>query len=797
MAALVANQPFTPAPTDPRAASAASSGVGKTRYRPAPAKTFQCRGYGECRMVFSRSEHLARHIRKHTGERPFTCHCSKQFSRLDNLRQHAQTVHADKQEQNERMMQELTSLHATMTAAAKGGGSRGKRVTTTSNASGVSPTSASSLNGSIPTMAVKQEDGSHAVLPVPRPGTSTGYEVFPQPTGSSTWHIQTSDVDRPNARPTNNHSFRDPGQSFRAPPSSAASTTGPATLYQQQLQHHSGQSFLVPSAAAFNFSVPDIPSAARPGSSSGSAAAAASSAAGSVDPARSLPPLSAVVASSLPAVRSLPPPSTSHGSLSAASGQQQQQQQQPLTHSSVLPLPTPSGPYHGRRPSTAARPGTAPASYYYQPPGSAGSGAFNSGPGLSSVGPARPPELSLRFAVGHGRLGGGLEPIRRLGSGYGGGSGEDAGGADEPTSPGGYDSPFSFHAPATGGSSSSYASESSATAAGFAYAPGASNPRKRPYSGSDDDDGPRERGERLGGDAGLRPVSSGGFGGGEYEYGSESRPQSRRLSVMELCNDPPADAAAARPFVPLSAAASGGAGPGTGALSRPTTSSGLVTSAAQLALVDRPSRSPPPSAGAESPPAGAGGALFARAAPAAAGAASAAAAAPARARGDGGAGEAELGGGVFAAARGGVRGGEWGAAFGQPAPALGGGSGGYGGRAGVFSDAGFGQLSAAGGGWGGHAHAHAHTSGFAAHAHAAHASAASPRAFGSASPASSPHAGSRSPGTPLGDAGRGLSPGGRRGPGSPGHGGGGGGAGAGGEPRDDQVRIPAAVGMRA
>lgn len=37
-------------------------GVGK-RYRPAPAKTFQCRGYGECRMVFSRSEHLARHIR--------------------------------------------------------------------------------------------------------------------------------------------------------------------------------------------------------------------------------------------------------------------------------------------------------------------------------------------------------------------------------------------------------------------------------------------------------------------------------------------------------------------------------------------------------------------------------------------------------------------------------------------------------------------------------------------------------------------------------------------------------------
>ena len=33
------------------------------RYRSTPAKTFQCKGFGDCRMVFSRSEHLARHIR--------------------------------------------------------------------------------------------------------------------------------------------------------------------------------------------------------------------------------------------------------------------------------------------------------------------------------------------------------------------------------------------------------------------------------------------------------------------------------------------------------------------------------------------------------------------------------------------------------------------------------------------------------------------------------------------------------------------------------------------------------------
>ncbi|KAJ6467684.1 hypothetical protein C8R47DRAFT_812462 [Mycena vitilis] len=80
-------------------------GVSRKRYR----KTFQCAGYGECRMVFSRSEHLARHVRKHTGERPFACHCTRQFSRLDNLRQHAQTVHSAPEDKplNERMMRAL------------------------------------------------------------------------------------------------------------------------------------------------------------------------------------------------------------------------------------------------------------------------------------------------------------------------------------------------------------------------------------------------------------------------------------------------------------------------------------------------------------------------------------------------------------------------------------------------------------------------------------------------------------------------------------------------------------------
>ena len=36
-------------------------------------------------------------LRKHTGERPFQCHCNRRFSRLDNLRQHAQTVHVNEE----------------------------------------------------------------------------------------------------------------------------------------------------------------------------------------------------------------------------------------------------------------------------------------------------------------------------------------------------------------------------------------------------------------------------------------------------------------------------------------------------------------------------------------------------------------------------------------------------------------------------------------------------------------------------------------------------------------------------
>jgi hypothetical protein len=58
---------------------AKKAGVGPVRTRAAPSKTFVCRGFGDCSMVFSRSEHLARHVRSvslyiHIHYCPCACH---------------------------------------------------------------------------------------------------------------------------------------------------------------------------------------------------------------------------------------------------------------------------------------------------------------------------------------------------------------------------------------------------------------------------------------------------------------------------------------------------------------------------------------------------------------------------------------------------------------------------------------------------------------------------------------------------------------------------------------------------
>ncbi|KAG0143557.1 hypothetical protein CROQUDRAFT_672888 [Cronartium quercuum f. sp. fusiforme G11] len=77
-------------------------------------KLFKCMLDPLCTMEFTRAEHLARHERKHTKEKPFLCHCGKSFSRLDNWRQHKISVHKDDTEQNASTEIRLVQVHKAM-----------------------------------------------------------------------------------------------------------------------------------------------------------------------------------------------------------------------------------------------------------------------------------------------------------------------------------------------------------------------------------------------------------------------------------------------------------------------------------------------------------------------------------------------------------------------------------------------------------------------------------------------------------------------------------------------------------
>lgn len=116
------------------------------------------------------------------------------------------------------MMRELTTLHATMAAAHKGSGPRSKRGSRASQGGSVSPDIES----------VKQEEGMSPPLSAPkrrqRPSTSTGYD------GGDIY----GGVDL--------HSFRDPNHSFRAPHQSIR----PSHSFQDGRSFRDGQSFREP-----------------------------------------------------------------------------------------------------------------------------------------------------------------------------------------------------------------------------------------------------------------------------------------------------------------------------------------------------------------------------------------------------------------------------------------------------------------------------------------------------------------------------------------------------------------------
>ncbi|KAK6904041.1 hypothetical protein I203_107555 [Kwoniella mangroviensis CBS 8507] len=83
-----------------------SSAQGALSASSVPSKGFSC-PLLSCGRLFKRLEHLKRHVRTHTQERPYECtRCAKRFSRSDNLTQHIKTH--EKADRGERMKTEAS-----------------------------------------------------------------------------------------------------------------------------------------------------------------------------------------------------------------------------------------------------------------------------------------------------------------------------------------------------------------------------------------------------------------------------------------------------------------------------------------------------------------------------------------------------------------------------------------------------------------------------------------------------------------------------------------------------------------
>ncbi|EWC45916.1 hypothetical protein DRE_04923 [Drechslerella stenobrocha 248] len=124
---------------NPGAASSTASSATATKGKKKKQQKFFCEGFEGCNLSFTRSEHLLRHVRKHTGERPFHCHCGRAFSRMDNLRQHSTTVHADEYIPPDSLAATGARYPRNKTERAKQGGGRARSSTTGSMPPPASP----------------------------------------------------------------------------------------------------------------------------------------------------------------------------------------------------------------------------------------------------------------------------------------------------------------------------------------------------------------------------------------------------------------------------------------------------------------------------------------------------------------------------------------------------------------------------------------------------------------------------------------------------------------------------------
>ncbi|KAF3928362.1 hypothetical protein ABW21_db0204112 [Orbilia brochopaga] len=119
--------------------SSATATTPATKGKKKKQQKFFCEGFEGCNLSFTRSEHLLRHVRKHTGERPFHCHCGRAFSRMDNLRQHSTTVHADEYIPPDSLAATGARYPRNKTERAKPGGGRARSSTTGSMPPPASP----------------------------------------------------------------------------------------------------------------------------------------------------------------------------------------------------------------------------------------------------------------------------------------------------------------------------------------------------------------------------------------------------------------------------------------------------------------------------------------------------------------------------------------------------------------------------------------------------------------------------------------------------------------------------------